>query len=87
MFVMMLMISNAVGKAQGKLECLNQTLTDIRETTDPLVNQAEVLRRQVIEHHGEQAGILLNRMMRLADEALQRAEQEFEEADPARGGP
>ncbi len=86
MFIMMVMVSHAIGKTQGKLECLNDTLTEIQETTDPLVNQAEALRRQVIEHHGEQAGILLNRMMQLADEAIQRAEQDFEEADPARGG-
>ncbi len=87
MFVMMLMLSHAIGKTQGKLECLSRSLTEFKETADPLLEQTEALKQQVIDQHGDQARILLDRMFRMADEALQRAEQEFEEADPARGGP
>lgn len=86
MWVMNVVLSHAIGETKATVECMSRAVTEMTERADPVLDQAEALRREVIERHGDQAAAILDRMLRLADDAIQQAEHEFEEADPARGG-
>lgn len=67
-------LSYHLGYMKCQMDDLSRSITEMTE------------KAEVLERHGTNAEQILNRMLKLADEAVQRAEDEFEEGDPARVG-